>query len=308
MASSHIDFIEAKLFADSSRENPEISAEQVEKYRSKLYLFKARMSLLHGNVKNCKKEIKGYSNSAGNVSVVITSKYIFGGHLTGLLYFHSQNACAVLLKANVEYLKQNYHKSLKVLSSAPKSPIVTDAGECLSAFYLNNMACVHFYLSRHHLGAYYLAKAIEENDSALNGFPPLDRGKLLWYGLLIPLSHTPLSLLATPLSGRPLSVLGVNCRHILLYNLGLQQLFADQPLAAFDSLLEVVQVYHANPRLWLRLAEACMATHNKVISDTSMSYSNQTWFYHRAASMKRLQVLRATLCVLCLERVIVVSW
>jgi hypothetical protein len=70
---------------------------------------------------------------------------------------------------------------------------------------------------------------------------------------------------AMPLSGRPLSVLGVNCRHILLYNLGLQQLFADKPLAAFDSLLEVVQVYHANPRLWLRLAEACIATHNKVI-------------------------------------------
>lgn len=70
--------------------------------------------------------------------------------------------------------------------------------------------------------------------------------------------------LATPLSGRPLSVLGVNCRHILLYNLGLQQLFAGQPLSAFDSLLEVVQVYHANPRLWLRLAEACIATHNKV--------------------------------------------
>lgn len=93
-----------------------------------------------------------------------------------LTYGSQQNACAVLFKANVEYLKQNYHKSLKVLSSAPKPPIVTEAGECLGAFYLNNMACVHFYLSRHHLGAYYLAKAIEENDSALNGFPPLDRG------------------------------------------------------------------------------------------------------------------------------------
>lgn len=85
----------------------------------------------------------------------------------------------MLLKANVEYLKQNYHKALKVLSSAPKSPIVTEAGECLSAFYLNNMACIHFYLSRYHLGAYYLVKAIEENDSALNGFPPLDRGNVI---------------------------------------------------------------------------------------------------------------------------------
>ena len=66
---------------------------------------------------------------------------------------------------------------------------------------------------------------------------------------------------ATPLSGRPLHVLGVNCRHILLYNLGLQQLFLGKPLLAFESLLEAVQVYHSNPRLWLRLAEACIATH-----------------------------------------------
>ena len=69
---------------------------------------------------------------------------------------------------------------------------------------------------------------------------------------------------ATPLSGRPLAVLGVNCRHILLYNLAVQQLHAGHPLAAFDSLLEVVQVYHTNPRLWLRLAESCMAAHYKV--------------------------------------------
>ena len=59
-------------------------------------------------------------------------------------------------------------------------------------------------------------------------------------------------------------MLGVNCRHILLYNLGLQQLFGGKPTAAFDSFLEVVQVYHSNPRLWLRLAEACIACHAKV--------------------------------------------
>lgn len=67
--------------------------------------------------------------------------------------------------------------------------------------------------------------------------------------------------LANPLSGRPLAVLGMNCRHILLYNLGLLQLYGGHPSAAFDSLLEVVQVYHTNPRLWLRLAESCIAAH-----------------------------------------------
>ncbi len=67
LAATHIDFVEARLFADSSRENSEISTEQVEKYRCKLYLFRARLSLLHGNIKNCKKEIKGYISMAGSV-------------------------------------------------------------------------------------------------------------------------------------------------------------------------------------------------------------------------------------------------
>ena len=67
--------------------------------------------------------------------------------------------------------------------------------------------------------------------------------------------------LATPLSGRPLAVLSVNCRHILLYNLGLQHLFMGRPVQAFDYLLEAVQVFHCNPQLWLRLAEACVAAH-----------------------------------------------
>ena len=170
------------------------------------------------------------------------------------------------MKANVEYLCHNYLKALKVLSSAPTSPIVTNAGECLSAFYFNNVGCLHFHLGKFHLAAHYLKKAIEENDAALNGFPPLDRGKyyypakqlLIFFQISIP-PH-----LATPLSGRPLAVLGMNCRHILLYNLGLQQLYGGHPSAAFDSFLEVVQVYHANPRLWLRLAESCLAAHAKV--------------------------------------------
>ena len=85
------------------------------------------------------------------------------------------------------------------------------------------------------------------------------------YSITMAISQTCLSCFAAnPLSGRPLAVLGMNCRHILLYNLGLLQLNGGHSLAAFDSLLEVVQVYHTNPRLWLRLAEACIATQANV--------------------------------------------
>ncbi len=82
----------------------------------------------------------------------------------------------------MEYLRHNYRKCLKVLGSAPRSPIVTDAGECLSAFYFNNIGCVHFKLGKYSLAAHYFRKAIEENDAALNGFPPLDRGEAIVKG------------------------------------------------------------------------------------------------------------------------------
>ena len=62
-----------------------------------------------------------------------------------------------------------------------------------------------------------------------------------------------------------MAVLGVNCRQVLLYNLGLQQLYAGQPTAALTSLLEAVQVFHTNPLLWLRLAETSIAAYNKVV-------------------------------------------
>lgn len=61
-----------------------------------------------------------------------------------------------------------------------------------------------------------------------------------------------------PVSSRSLVTLGVNRRHEILYNLGIQLLFSGRPVVAFDCLVEVVQIYHTNPRLWLRLAECCI--------------------------------------------------
>jgi CCR4-NOT transcription complex subunit 10 len=77
----------------------------------------------------------------------------------------------------MEYLSCNYPKVLKMLAMAPKSPIVSESGECLAAFYFNNIGCLHYHMGKYNLAAHYLRKAIEENDAALNGYPPLDRGE-----------------------------------------------------------------------------------------------------------------------------------
>eukprot|EP00731_Ephydatia_muelleri_P026277 Em0018g377a len=223
--SSHVESLETSMGAEGE------GREEDKRYHM-LHPLKARFHLLHKNVKACKKEVKSIAGTAGNTP------------------------CAHYFKANVEYLRRNFKKALKVLCSAPHMPVATDAGECLASFYFNNLGCVHHQLGKYSLAAHYFKKAIEENDAALNGFPPLDR--------------------ATPLSGRPLNVLGVNCRHVILYNLGLQQLFAGYTMAAFDSLLEVVQVFHSNPCLWLRLAEACIASDAKNLDDLSAAQRNRS--------------------------------
>lgn len=66
------------------------------------------------------------------------------------------------------------------------------------------------------------------------------------------------------LSGQPLHVIGASIKTELMFNLGLSLLHARKPEEAFDCLIEAVQTYHMNPRLWLRLAECCIMTHKKV--------------------------------------------
>ena len=55
-------------------------------------------------------------------------------------------------------------------------------------------------------------------------------------------------------------MLGVNRHHELIYQMGLQLLFSGKPLQAFESLLGAVQVFRTNPRVWYRIAEACIGS------------------------------------------------
>ncbi|CAI8056028.1 CCR4-NOT transcription complex subunit 10 [Geodia barretti] len=205
-AVTHIDHVELRLYGqpmngrgDNDGDAPVVN----DQYRPRIHFCKAQIHLLNRSVKSCKKELKSYTSMAGNT------------------------ACAQYLKAHAEYLRQNYRKALKVLGSAPKNPIGPDTGECLSSYFFNDLGCVQCTLGKYSLAAHYFRKALEENDAALNGFPPLDKATLqeaTWGS-------------------------GVNSspRHSLQPRL--QQLYAGHPTAAFDSLLEVVHgLYHTNPR------------------------------------------------------------
>lgn len=63
----------------------------------------------------------------------------------------------------------------------------------------------------------------------------------------------------------PLSTLSAGQHYALLYNSGIQLLFAQKPAAAFSALLPVLKTYSHNPRLWLRLAECSVKVHKYVL-------------------------------------------
>lgn len=66
------------------------------------------------------------------------------------------------------------------------------------------------------------------------------------------------------LTSVPMCALQANKRYELLYNCGIQLLHIGRPLAGFECLMEAVQFYHSNPRLWLRLAECCVSANKRV--------------------------------------------
>ncbi len=67
MASSYIESLENKFFKSGIRGDDLSVDGNLENYRSKLYLFKASLCVLSGNIKICKKELKNLTNAAGNV-------------------------------------------------------------------------------------------------------------------------------------------------------------------------------------------------------------------------------------------------
>lgn len=72
----------------------------------------------------------------------------------------------IYLKSNFEHLRGNHKKAMKMLGSVSTSDF-TEAGECMPVMYNNNLGCIHFHLSKHHLGAFHFRKAFQENENAI---------------------------------------------------------------------------------------------------------------------------------------------
>ncbi|XP_052434462.1 CCR4-NOT transcription complex subunit 10-like isoform X1 [Carassius gibelio] len=199
----------------------------IEAAKSKMHQYKVRAYIQMKSLKACKREIKSVMNTSGN------------------------SAPSLFLKSNFEYLRGNYRKAVKLLNSSniAEHPGPLKTGECVRCMFWNNLGCIHFAMGKHNLGLFYFKKALQENDHICAQLGDGSNGQA-----------------AKKFTGIPMCALLANKRYELLYNCGIQLLHIGRPLAAFECLMEAVQVYHSNPRLWLRLAECCI-TANKGSSE-----------------------------------------
>ncbi|KAM9797917.1 CCR4-NOT transcription complex subunit 10 [Neosynchiropus ocellatus] len=190
----------------------------IEAAKSKMHQYKVRAYIQMKSSKACKREIKSVMNTAGN------------------------SAPSLFLKSNFEYLRGNYRKAIKLLNSSniAEHPGPIKTGECVRCMFWNNLGCIHFAMGKHNLGIFYFKKALQENDHTCAQLGDGSNGQ------------------SKNFTGIPMCALLANKRYELLYNSGIQLLHIGRPLAAFECLMEAVQVYHSNPRLWLRLAECCI--------------------------------------------------
>ncbi|XP_043279796.1 CCR4-NOT transcription complex subunit 10 isoform X2 [Venturia canescens] len=187
-------------------------------FRIQLLKYKARIYLLLQQPKLCKREWKTLMSLGAKV-----------------------NLSTVFLKANLECAKGNHKKAIKLLNSVTNETLdVKTSGESAAVLYYNNMACIHQAHGKPNLAAFYLRKALEENQRAMDSVRTKDTEST---------------------SSQPLYTLNANKHHELMYNLGVSLLHAGQPMKAFDYLTEAAQRLQNRAQLWLRMAECCIQCH-----------------------------------------------
>lgn len=158
------------------------------------------------------------------------------------LNLSSQNPSALFLKSSFEYIRKNYRKSIKLLNSCPKTSDYV-SGQSLAVLYYNNLGCVHLQMKKYNAATFYFTKALQANQKHL-----VDDAKRKGGGAV-----------RSVLADR---------RHEILYNQGLVLLQVRRCVAAHECFQAAAQAMQANPLLWLRMAECCVAEHARLSEPT----------------------------------------
>jgi hypothetical protein len=122
-----------------------------------------------------------------------------------------------------------------------------------ASHFLNNTAILHFSLQKYNLSSIYFRKALNENTKFKKNLIPI--------GINLQKENSENNSEQKSENEADinyLSAYALNREYEIMYNLGISLLFCKQPLAAFECLSKVIDVYNKNVRLWLRLAECCI--------------------------------------------------
>ncbi|KAL6045342.1 CCR4-NOT transcription complex subunit 10 [Balamuthia mandrillaris] len=234
---------------DSSDNNSSLSV-----YKPHLHLYKAKLQIITRSTNATKRELKlaeAALEEAGQDS--------------------NNNPTFAFLKANLDYLRRNYRKALKLLNASHKkylAPASTSSGNknaatpslssaitlAITPLYFNNMGCMQYHLSKYNAACFYLSKGLQENMVAAAQRKDLGSGE----GAFIGSKETGLVGFATTYR---------DWRTEIFYNQGMQLLLTGKPDLAFRCFKETISAFHRKPKLWLRLAECCIALHLLKIKD-----------------------------------------
>uniref|UniRef100_A0A2P2I4Q7 CCR4-NOT transcription complex subunit 10 n=1 Tax=Hirondellea gigas TaxID=1518452 RepID=A0A2P2I4Q7_9CRUS len=160
----------------------------------------------------------------------------------------------ICVKSQLKFLRGQHLKALKVLNTCvalprsvtfPSSSTLRRAWPSLEVWYYNNLAVIHLGLNKPTLATVYLERAVKKYISDCkqkNG----DKASLY---------------------DSKSSINGALC-----YNLGCTLLRLNKSAAmarkAFEFFIEALQSHPNNPRLWLHLAQCCIAVHHWNLSES----------------------------------------
>uniref|UniRef100_H2Z940 CCR4-NOT transcription complex subunit 10 n=1 Tax=Ciona savignyi TaxID=51511 RepID=H2Z940_CIOSA len=197
----------------------QVTPEENEWLTNHLRYSRARCYLKQRMIKACKRELKT---------------------LTTHPQHNMPNVATVFLRSNFEFARCNYHKAYKLLGTSPTTAENNVLYDNLNTMCDNNLAVIYSSMGKYHLGNFYMEKALKENE--------------IWINTALKQQNNG----GKGSNNYPISILRMNKRYELLYNRGIQLLHGGDSSSAFDCFITVAQVYHSNPRLWLRIAECCI--------------------------------------------------
>ncbi|KAL4109324.1 hypothetical protein PRIC1_001025 [Phytophthora ramorum] len=208
----------------------------VTEFRFRLHLYRAKFMLLQSNTKTAKKEVKSAleifqkeikTYDRGEVAAATTSSLAMESEKTSTAIGHPclvvQNSTALFLKANLEYLKKNYKKCIKLLASCTQEAVS-------ESVLLNNMGCIHYQMGQRKAAQSYFARALKATTKATK----MDA-----------------------------VVIASSSHHEIMYNNGLHLLLQGEYALAFRCFHESSRLFFNRPKLWLRLGECCTAAFAK---------------------------------------------